>query len=199
MAEELRIQRQKELFESSHRRVRSNSYRVLSPRHLPNHQRTYSGSAALSKPLSQDRAPFSVPRRDHRGLSTEASSPPTSPQLTQRKSGRGLLGTLDAAILYFETVQRVPFIPTQTPDEVTYLREELKRMSVRTRTLEQNAALLMSEKAYYQRQREAYERHIGTLNTRLLDLQMTLNEYRERLKEDSLDLSDVPQVWASPR
>ena len=199
MATGLRIKRQEELFEFSHRRVRSNSYRVLSPRHVPNHQRAYSGSAPLSKPLSQDRAPFSAPRRDHRGLSTEASSPPTSPPLTQRKPGRGLLGTLDAAILYFDTIQHAPPIPSQPPDEVTYLRQELERMSLRTRALEQNAALLTSEKANYQRQRVAYERHIGTLNTRLLDLQMTLNEYRERLQEDSLDLSDVPQVWASPR
>lgn len=197
MAAGFPLKQQEDRFETSHRRVRSNSYRAINAREDLSHHRNLSNQ--LSKPLFQERTPLSASRRDHKGLSTEASSPPTSPPLTQRKPGRGFLGTLDAAILYFETVQRVPLIPSPVPDEVAYLRQELGRMAARNRTLEQNTTQLSSENVNHQRQREAYERHIGALNTRLLDLQMSLNECREQLHGDSLNLSDIPQVWARPR
>lgn len=180
MAAGFGLKQQEDCFEASHRRVRSNSYRTISARADLNHHRTL--SSQTSKPLFLYRTPLSASRKDHKGLSTEASSPPTSPPLTQRKQGRGFLSTLDAAILYFETVQHAPLIPSPVPDEVAYLRQELSRMAARNKALEQNTAQLSYEKANHQRQREAYERHIGALNTRLLDLQVSLKECRDNCK-----------------
>ena len=186
MAEGLRLKKlAQNTEETSHRRVRSNTYKIHSPREDLSHHRTLSGSGRVSKPLFQDKAPLSG---SHRGLSTEASSPPTSPPLTQHKPGRGFLGTLDAAILYFETVQHVPLTSSHSLDEATHLRQELDTALARVKALEKTAALLASENSNYQRQREAYERHIGALNTRILDLQMALDECRARLQEESVDL-----------
>ena len=145
MAAGFRLKQQEDRFEASHRRVRSNSYRAISARADLSHHRTL--SSQLSKPLFQERTPLSAARRDHKGLSTEASSPPTSPPLTQRKPGRGFLSTLEAAILYFQTVQCAPLIPSPVPDEVAYLRQELSRMAARNKALEQNTTQLSHENA----------------------------------------------------
>ena len=150
-----------------HRRTMSNS--------TVDFQRILATSPTAEKPLPEARpqTPDSLGEEEHK------------PSVSARKKKRAFQGMLDAAITYFSEKQAA-YVPAFAPStdsadaEVSDMRSELRSLEIRIKEMEGRNEDLRTENQALMVQRETYALTIGSLNTKILDLQLLLEERSEK-------------------
>lgn len=146
---------------NAHRRTMSTT---TSPVHVltKGHRRTFSNNAAdLQKILKKNTANLSVAQEESGKNSVKG----------------GFVGVLDAAIVYFKQERR------QNYEEKNTLLPDL---SSKMQSLESENEELRQEIKRLTSQREQYVSHIGDLNTKILDLELALQEALRKRSEGEL-------------
>lgn len=157
---------------SAHRRTLSNN---TSPQQYQaftsgrGHRRTMSNTATDFQQILS-----ASPSADHKQTQEK---PDNQHKIKGNQTKKGFLGTLEAAITYFNE-QKPSFIPQiqQIPGEMGDLREEIDRLQRQISQLETLNDGLRRENDRLLSQKESISLSIGSLNTQILDLQLILEE-----------------------
>lgn len=162
-----------------HRRTMSNS--------TVDFQRILATSPTAEKPLPEPKpqTPDSLAEEEHK------------PSVSARKKKRAFQGMLDAAITYFSEKQAT-YVPALAPStdsadaEVSDMRGELKSLEDNIKEMEVRNEELRAENQALTAQRETFALTIGSLNTKILDLQLLLDERSEK-KTNSEPVKRLPK------
>lgn len=163
------------------------------------HRRTFSNNAAeLQVILTPAQERIRVKAVIEEGKSGEEWTE-RGPQGSEQPGTKGgFVGVLEAAILYFqgEPSHTLPQgVPKTDAADISVVAELQSKVAS---LLAENEALRLEAKRLAA-QRENYASHIGTLNTKLLDLQLALAEERKRSIRAKITPIDLSQSKAQVR
>lgn len=157
------------------------------------HRRTLSNSTADFQTLLAA-SPSADKQNKLRAAPSAIDTEDKKIQRTGKRGKRSFIGTLEAAIVYFREGQRsYSTLVNRTGDEVGQLREEMEQLQVRILHLEKQNESLKTANELLIAQREAVSLSIGSLNTRILDLELLLKERKSPVPPLSLPSRILPK------
>jgi len=115
-------------------------------------------------------------------------------QRTVKRGKRGFIGTLDAAIVYFGEGQRsYSTLVAGAGGEAAQLRAEMEQLQVQIEHLERRNDSLKTANELLTAQREVVSLAIGSLNTKILDLELLLKERKSPVPLLALPSRPLPK------